>query len=72
MFSRMPDRKTIQSIILRLTRAEMESKAVLLVICHWLLLHNSTEGLKLAAYNVRIFGPNKLNNEVAMNMITQV
>lgn len=29
-------------------------------------------GIKIAAYNVRIFGTSKLQNQVAMNMITQV
>ena len=30
------------------------------------------EGIRIAAYNVRIFGTSKLKNTVAMNMITQV
>ena len=46
---------------------------VLLVICYWLVIDiNSVESLKIAAYNVRTFGESKLNNGVAMNMITKV
>ena len=32
----------------------------------------TVHGIKIAAYNVRVFGQSKLGNNVAMNMITQV
>ena len=32
----------------------------------------TVHGIKIAAYNVRVFGQSKLGNTVAMNMITQV
>ena len=45
------------------------SSVILLILFHWSMLHSGIEGLKLAAYNVRVFGPTKV---VAVNMITEV
>ena len=42
---------------------------VLVLQCY---LTAEAAGIKIAAYNVRIFGRSKLQNQVAMNMITQV
>ena len=59
------------------TDSEMLGKEialVLLIIGHAMLSTHMVEatGIKIAAYNIRIFGRSKLQNQVAMNMITQV
>ena len=48
--------------------------ALVLLVGHAMLLTRMVEatGIKIAAYNIRIFGRSKLQNQVAMNMITQV
>ena len=48
--------------------------ALVLLIGHAMLSTHTVEaaGIKIAAYNIRIFGSSKLQNQVAMNMITQV
>ena len=49
--------------------------ALVLLIGHAMMLSThmvEAVGIKIAAYNVRIFGTSKLQNQVAMNMITQV
>ena len=45
------------------------SRVIFLILFHWSMLHSGIKGLKLAAYNVRNFGPKKV---VAMNMISEV
>ena len=49
--------------------------ALVILIGHAMILSThmvEAVGIKIAAYNVRIFGTSKLQNQVAMNMITQV
>ena len=48
---------------------KMKGFVLLLVVAQCCLI---VQGLKIAAYNIRIFGRSKLQNQVAMNMITQV
>lgn len=48
----------------------MNAKELVLVLALQCCL--AVQGIKIAAYNVRIFGMSKLQNTVAMNMITQV
>ena len=46
---------------------------VLLLLECWIFLAvPQVNGIKIAAYNVRIFGQSKLKNNVAMNMISRV
>ena len=42
---------------------------LLVVVVHCCL---AVQGIKIAAYNVRVFGTTKLRNEVTMDIITQV
>ena len=49
--------------------------ALVLLIGHAMLSTRvvvEAAGIKISAYNIRIFGRSKLQNPVAMNMITQV
>ena len=48
----------------------MKAKEVLVLLTLHCCL--TVHGLRIAAYNVRVFGLSKLENTVAMNMITQV
>ena len=43
--------------------------ALLLMVVQCCLI---VQGIKIAAYNVRVFGTSKLRNEVTMNVIAQV
>lgn len=48
---------------------DTEQVSLLLVVVHCCL---AVQGIKIAAYNVRVFGTTKLRNEVTMDIITQV
>ena len=48
---------------------DTEQVSLLLVAVQCCLV---VQGIKIAAYNVRVFGTTKLRNEVTMDMITQV
>ena len=50
---------------------DKEGALLLLLQCSFMILP-AMEGVKIAAYNVRVFGVSKLQNQVAMDMITQV